>query len=211
MLSVMSELSPNQVVAYNLRRGRTGLRRWTQAETAERLEPYLGTRWSVAVYSAAERSVDGKRVREFTADDIDAFSRAFEVPISFFFVPPSADDTVGHPQATAEPSSATDVIARLFALDTPTKNRILEAIGPQPLDREPEIIGQLVDTFTELRDQVGMLQSQTRAYHEMAKDIRRAQHAERESLEPRQLEGETLRETAMRLMEEQSLREGEES
>ena len=52
------------------------------------LEPYLGVRWSKGTFSAAERSVDGGRVRQFTADEIVAFARTFELPVSWFFMPP---------------------------------------------------------------------------------------------------------------------------
>ena len=51
---------------------------WTQEEAAEQLEQYLGARWSKATFSAAERSIDGRRVRQFTADEIVAFSRCFD-------------------------------------------------------------------------------------------------------------------------------------
>ena len=58
-------LTPNQIVAYNLAQARLW-KNWTQEEAAEHLAPYLGTRWSKASFSAAERSVDGQRVRQFT-------------------------------------------------------------------------------------------------------------------------------------------------
>lgn len=80
-------LTPNQIVAYNLAQARLW-RNWTQEEAAEQLAPYLGKRWSKASFSAAERSVDGQRVRQFSADDIVAFSRAFGLPVGFFFLPP---------------------------------------------------------------------------------------------------------------------------
>ena len=83
-------LTPNQVVAYNLARARL-FRGWTQEQAAEVLAPYLGTRWSVANFSAIERSVDGGRIRQFTADELFAFSRAFGVPIGFFLTPPVDD------------------------------------------------------------------------------------------------------------------------
>jgi transcriptional regulator with XRE-family HTH domain len=86
----MTQLTPNQVVAYNLWAART-LRGWTQEETAERLEPYLGERWSRVVFSAAERSIDGRRIRRFSADDVVAFAAAFDFPIAFFFRPPPPD------------------------------------------------------------------------------------------------------------------------
>jgi transcriptional regulator with XRE-family HTH domain len=80
-------LSPNQVVAFNLARARED-KGWTQDEAAEALAPYLGTRWSKASVSQAERSIAGKFIRKFDADEIVAFARAFELPISWFFMPP---------------------------------------------------------------------------------------------------------------------------
>jgi transcriptional regulator with XRE-family HTH domain len=76
-------VSANQRVAARLREARK-LRGWTQEEAAAQLEPHLGERWSVAVFSAAERSVAGKRVRQFTADDIAAFAAAFDLPPGWF-------------------------------------------------------------------------------------------------------------------------------
>jgi hypothetical protein len=81
------QLTPNQVVAYNLAQARLW-KDWTQEEAAEHLEPYLGSRWSKATFSAAERSVDGQRVRQFTGDEIVAFARGFGLPVGFFFLPP---------------------------------------------------------------------------------------------------------------------------
>ncbi len=80
-------LTPNQVIAYNLTRARE-LKGWTQDQAAEALEPYLGVRWSKASVSQAERSVAGGFVRNFTADEIVAFARAFELPVTWFFMPP---------------------------------------------------------------------------------------------------------------------------
>lgn len=82
-------LTPNQVVAYNLPRARS-IRGWTQEQAAEVLAPYLGTRWSIANFSAIERSVDGGRIRQFTADDLVALSRGFDLPIGFFLTPPAS-------------------------------------------------------------------------------------------------------------------------
>ena len=83
-------LSPNRIVAWNLHRARR-LRGWTQDEAAERLEPFVGKRWSKASWSAAEQSVVSNRVRQFTADDLYAFARCFELPLSFFLVPPPSE------------------------------------------------------------------------------------------------------------------------
>ncbi len=82
-------LSPNQVVAYNLARARE-LKGWTQDQTAEALEPHLGVLWSKASLSQAERSVAGRVVRNFSADEIVAFARAFQLPVTWFFMPPPA-------------------------------------------------------------------------------------------------------------------------
>jgi transcriptional regulator with XRE-family HTH domain len=78
----------NQLVALNLVATRKQ-KGWRQAEAAAALEPYLGTRWSKASYSAAERSsVNPQRIRQFTADELLAFAAAFDVPVQFFFRPP---------------------------------------------------------------------------------------------------------------------------
>jgi transcriptional regulator with XRE-family HTH domain len=81
-------MTANQVVSYRLRQARL-LRGWTQADAAERLAPYLGVRWSVAILSAVEVGArDGRRVRRFSADQLFALARGFEVPVLYFFVPP---------------------------------------------------------------------------------------------------------------------------
>ena len=74
----------NQTVAANLRQIRKE-RGWTQEEAGIRLKEFLGESWSAAVWSAAERSVDGKRVRHFDADVVSAFAQLFDVPESYFF------------------------------------------------------------------------------------------------------------------------------
>lgn len=88
-------ITPNQIVASNLCEARA-LRGWTQERAAAELEKFIGARWSKATFSAAERSVDGKRVRQFTADEIVAFSRCFRVPIGYFFMPPRPSQTSQH-------------------------------------------------------------------------------------------------------------------
>lgn len=79
-------MTPNQIVAANLTRARR-LRRWTQEEAAQALRPHLGSLWSKATFSAAERSVEGTRIRQFTADDLAAFAAAFHLPVTWFFIP----------------------------------------------------------------------------------------------------------------------------
>lgn len=83
--------TPNQIVAHNMAKARL-FRGWTQDQAAEACEPYLGARLSPASWSALERSVDGGRIREITADELVAFARAFNLPIGFFLTPPSVWD-----------------------------------------------------------------------------------------------------------------------
>jgi transcriptional regulator with XRE-family HTH domain len=79
--------TPNQVVAGNLNRlrNRRGL---TQGEVARLLSRVAGKDWTEAMVAHAERSVTGNRVREFTADDLVTFARAFDVPVLYFLTPP---------------------------------------------------------------------------------------------------------------------------
>src|SRR5437899_1084027 len=99
-------LTPNQVVAFNLQQARLW-RGWTQQQAADALEPYLGKRWSVASMSQAERSVAGKVVRQFSADEIVAFARAFDLPVGWFFLPPPPwSDEPGTPVKLATPDAA---------------------------------------------------------------------------------------------------------
>ncbi len=79
--------TPNQVVAFNLTRARID-RGWSQPEAAAALEPFLGVRWSRASYSAVERSVDGVRIKQFSADELVAIARCFGRPIGWFLTPP---------------------------------------------------------------------------------------------------------------------------
>jgi hypothetical protein len=85
--------TPNQIVAFNINQARLK-RGWTQDQAAEALAPYLGARLSTASWSAIERSVDGGRIREFTADELIAFARGFELPLGWFLTPPPASDDI---------------------------------------------------------------------------------------------------------------------
>lgn len=83
----------SQVVAHNLNRARE-LRGLTQAEIAERLSTFTGSNWSPTTVAQAEGSVGGQRVRQFTANELVALARTFDLPVLFFFLPP--DDGEGH-------------------------------------------------------------------------------------------------------------------
>ena len=82
----------SQVVAHNLTRARE-LRGLTQAEIAERLARFTGSNWSQATVAQAEGSVSGQRMRQFTANELVALARTFDLPVLFFFLPP--DDGEG--------------------------------------------------------------------------------------------------------------------
>jgi transcriptional regulator with XRE-family HTH domain len=88
-------MTPNQIVARNVARARE-LRGWTQEQAAEALAPYLGSRLSGASFSALERSaVSVSRIKQFSADDLLALSRGFDLPIGYFFTPPPPDEDAG--------------------------------------------------------------------------------------------------------------------
>ena len=79
-------------MAFNLRRIREGEnghgKKYTQDEAAKKLNEFLGVHWSKATFSNAERSIEGKRIKQFSADEIVAIARAFDVTISDIFAPP---------------------------------------------------------------------------------------------------------------------------
>jgi hypothetical protein len=105
--------TPNQIVAFNVARARL-LRGWTQDEAAAELAPYLGQRLSSASFSALERSIDGGRIRQFSADDLLALARGFDLPIGWFLTPPSRMDDVDlatpdHPDGT-DPAVLLDAV-----------------------------------------------------------------------------------------------------
>ena len=90
----MRQITPNQLVAYNLALARN-LRGLTQDQLGQRLEEATGRNWSKATMSALERTYDGDgRQREFSADDLVAFSFALGVPVGWFLIPPPIADKV---------------------------------------------------------------------------------------------------------------------
>lgn len=79
------EITPNMVIAYNITR-------WRKANgmTQEQLGDELGG-WTKGQVSAAERSWDGKRVRQFDADLIADLASILRVPVPALFMPPEDD------------------------------------------------------------------------------------------------------------------------
>lgn len=145
----------NQVVAFNLTQAREW-RGWTQDEAAAALEPYLGVLWSKATFSQAERSVAGRFIRNFTADEIVAFARGFELPVTWFFMPPPPWAAPGMPSRLAVPDEPQfgehvgTLVDLVFgdksqqALLTVRLDRFLDALGPVGLTEAQGRIASLV-------------------------------------------------------------------
>jgi transcriptional regulator with XRE-family HTH domain len=101
-------MTVNQIVALNM-----AYFRKADALTQEELGERLG--WSKAIVSAAERSADGKRVRQFTVDDVVALAAALDVPVVAFFLPPEEDGVTARylfrPHDTADVLDMGDLMA----------------------------------------------------------------------------------------------------
>src|SRR3954463_16746824 len=81
-------MTTNQIVAHNVAKARA-IRGWTQDQAAEAIAPFWGARMSEGSFSALERSAwNPSRIKRFSADDLLALSRGFDLPIGFFFTPP---------------------------------------------------------------------------------------------------------------------------
>jgi hypothetical protein len=140
-------LTASQVVAYNLAQARS-IRGWTQEEACDALEPFVGRRWSKATYSAAERSMDGTRVRQFDADEILAFARAFKLPLGWFFMPPAPSDV---PALGGRADRALPTLADLVFGDAEARAWLdlrwgtwLEQWGPGPVSDAQQAVAELV-------------------------------------------------------------------
>jgi transcriptional regulator with XRE-family HTH domain len=129
-------LTPNQVASYRLREARR-LRGWTQDQAAEHLAPYLGVRWSSATFSAAEGGAYAeRRVREFCADELLAFARAFALPLWFFFLPPPAAGVAG-PGEGLTPDAVLDAVFGSAEGWSDYEQRVLSEPAPQSGPRQP--------------------------------------------------------------------------
>jgi hypothetical protein len=150
----------NQVVAFNLAQARDW-RGWTQEKAAIELEPYLGVRWSTATFSQAERSVAGRFIRNFTADEIVAFARGFDLPVTWFFMPPPPWTAPGMPSRLDVPDDAQfgQPIAMLVDLVFGNKKQqallalrldaFLQALGPAGLTAAQARVASLVTSRIE--------------------------------------------------------------
>src|SRR3954451_11268192 len=80
-------LTIHQIVAYNFARARAAIG-WTQVETSDHLEPFLGYKLNQAGVSAIEKTYDSERRRNIDTADVVAFARCFQRPIGWFFLSP---------------------------------------------------------------------------------------------------------------------------
>jgi transcriptional regulator with XRE-family HTH domain len=178
-LGLRRTMTPNQIVAYNLAKARA-LRGWTQEEAAEQLAPYWGARLSGASFSALERSAwSVERIKQFSADDLLALARCFDVPLGYFFTPPppgfdAALHTPDAPTAGVDPIVLLDAVlgspnslaeweTELLAYSAshapaPTNRRVKAPVSPKDLADRLAPLGQLHgrallrQTFGELSD-----------------------------------------------------------
>lgn len=165
-------MTPNQIVAANLRRARRLRDEMTQDEAAKLLEPYLGERWTRARWSQAERSIVGKRVRPFSADEVAAFSQAFDLPVPWFLMPPAPEekgdpplpeevtlgdktvplgnylDTVYIGELTEEMTFRILSLASLIAVET--QERVKERLRPLLLGAMKEAAQDLLELVSDL-------------------------------------------------------------
>lgn len=85
----MDDLTPNAVIAWNVRRLRRE-RGWTQAELADRLSERDDKPWTFSMVSDAETAGRGDRNRQFTVNEVSVLARAFQVSVIALFVPDPA-------------------------------------------------------------------------------------------------------------------------
>jgi hypothetical protein len=122
-------ITPNQVVAFNLKKLRE-TRKLTQDQAAEKLSRFLPGRWSKQAFSNAERSVEGKRIKQFTADEIVAITRAFDVTLSDLFAPPY-EVIHGRPVIVNQPGLPRDRALEPHQLDLLVMGEVAPPRSPQ--------------------------------------------------------------------------------
>ena len=148
------EWTPNQVVAFNLRRIRleSGL---TQEEAVERAGPFLpGKPWSRVVWSAAERSVAGKRIRQFDADELVALAAAFGVPVAAFFLPPDPDgvtDLIVRSANATNELTARELLEKAAGFDFGTEKRLRQLIEALALQEDVDWYARSTGLVSELQ------------------------------------------------------------
>ncbi|MFH8369155.1 helix-turn-helix domain-containing protein [Streptomyces sp. NPDC018031] len=117
-------MTVNELVSYNLLRARRA-QGWTQQQLGEALGRYTGRAWSNASVSAAERAWQGGRPRKFDAEEIALFSRIFDVPFSYFLMPPEEDHLIVFRSREGDPVlhsfPPVEYLKCVLAVDPPAK------------------------------------------------------------------------------------------
>lgn len=124
--SEITAMTANQIVASNLKRARE-LRGWTQAQTVEKLRERAGVITTPANLSAAECSDTGTRRREFDADDLLAYARTFQLPISWFLLPPDPPTPLLSTQDDPDGLPSTLLLDYLY-LDSPEERERVQEL-----------------------------------------------------------------------------------
>lgn len=147
-MATTPRMTPNQLVAYNLRRARLA-QGWTLEEAARQVEPYLGVTWKnpKASWASLERSAEGAP-RKFSADELVAFAQAFGEPVASFLMPPPAieelpDESPGavdwrHVRIGAADAegdrtvSAPELVELIVTAHSRLKERLMRVLGDDP-------------------------------------------------------------------------------
>ena len=171
-----STITANQLVAYNLRRARENCE-LTQDQAAERLEPFLGTKWSRATFSAAETSITSGRPREFTANEILAFARAFGQSVDWFFYPP-VDDTSAISCGGPTEVSIGELLDSAIPWPRPgAQQRAAAAISRLPADQRSVLENKLREGGLARVDALATAEAGIRETTRLAADLRRIANA----------------------------------
>jgi hypothetical protein len=106
----------------------------------------------VASLSAAERSVDGRRVKEFNTDELIALSRAFDVPLAFWFAPPPANEQsrLATPD-TLEGGLAVDILLDIVFGRTDNRHTLEQSLLAGLPEPEAGSVANRLDADTALR------------------------------------------------------------
>lgn len=122
-------ITVNQIVAWNM-----AYFRKASGMTQEDLGARIG--WSKAIVSAAERSWDGARVRQFTADDVVSLAVGLRVPVVALFLPPDDDgERVSYSAAVAGADLSMGDLMELVVMPDTTDDSSLINIYRQRFNR----------------------------------------------------------------------------
>ncbi len=157
-------MTANQVVAHNVARARA-LRGWTQEQAADALAPYLGARLSGPSFSGLERSAwTPTRVKQFSADDLLALSRGFDLPIGYFLTPPPPESDAGLHAPDAGADGLDPIVLLDAILGTPAnlgqwEDQLLAyaaSTAPVPKSKRRELTNGAVDVAQRLSTPTAM-------------------------------------------------------